>query len=92
MSLIGVRELRQQTSEVIRRVREESAEYVITYQGRPVAILLPLDTGQAEEEMVQASKRAVLDNWERYELLAEELRRAGPADLSTQDLIDAIRR
>ena len=92
MSLIGVRELRQKTSEVIRRVREESAEYVITYQGRPVAILLPLDADKAEEEMVQASKRAVLDNWERYELLAEELRRAGPADLSTQDLIDAIRR
>jgi len=92
MSLIGVRELRQQTSEVIRRVREESAEYVITYQGRPVAILLPLDADQAEKEMVQASKRAVLDNWERYELLAEELRRAVPADVSTQDLIDAIRR
>jgi prevent-host-death family protein len=92
MSLIGVRELRQQTSEVIRRVREEKAEYVITYQGRPVAILLPLDAEQAEKEMVQASKGAVLDNWERYELLAEELRRTWPADLSTQDLIDAIRR
>ena len=92
MSLIGVRELRQQASEVIRRVREESAEYVITYRGRPVAILLPLDAGQAEKEMVQAGKRAVLDNWERYELLAEELRRAWPADLATQDRSDAIRR
>jgi prevent-host-death family protein len=92
MSLIGVRELRQQASEVIRKVREERAEYVITYQGRPVAILLPLDTDQAEKEMVRAGKRAILGNWERYELLAEELRRAWPADLSTQDLIDAIRR
>jgi prevent-host-death family protein len=92
MSLIGVRELRQQASEVIRRVREERAEYVITYQGRPVAILLPLDASQAEKEMVQAGKRAVLGHWERYELLAEELRRAWLADLSTQDLIDAIRR
>ena len=92
MSLIGVRELRQQTSEVIRRVREESAEYVITYQGRPVAILLPLDADQAEKEMVKAGKRAVLDDWERYELLAEELRRVWPVDLSTQDLIDEIRR
>jgi prevent-host-death family protein len=92
MALIGVRELRQRTSEVIRRVREESAEYVITYQGRPVAILLPLDAARAEKEMVQAGKKAVLGNWERYELLAEELRRAWPVDLSTQDLIDAIRR
>jgi len=92
MSLIGVRELRQQASEVIRKVREEGAEYVITYQGRPVAILLPLDAEQAEKEVVEASKKAVLDSWERYELLAEELRRTSRADVSTQDLIDAVRR
>ncbi len=92
MSLIGVRELREQTSEVIRRVRQNRAEYVVTYQGRPVAIILPLDAGRAEREMVQASKKAVLDSWERYERLAKELRRAWPADLSTQDVIDSIRR
>jgi prevent-host-death family protein len=92
MSLIGVRELREQTSEVIRRVREERAEYVVTYQGRPVAVILPLDTEQAEVEMVKASKNAVLGDWERYERLAEEIRSAWPSDLATQDLIDAIRR
>nr|HID15054.1 type II toxin-antitoxin system Phd/YefM family antitoxin [Anaerolineae bacterium] len=92
MSLIGVRELRKQTSEVIRRVREECAEYVVTYQGRPVAVILPLDTERAEVEMVRASKNAVLGNWERYERLAEEIRRAWPQGLSTQDLIDAVRR
>lgn len=92
MSLIGVRELREQTSEVIRRVREDRAEYVVTYQGRPVAIILPLDAGRAEKEMVQASRKAVLDNWERYERLAEELRRDWPTDLSTQDVIGSIRR
>ena len=92
MSLIGVRELRQQASEVIRKVREEGAEYVITYQGRPVAVLLPLDAEQAEQGVVEASKKAVLDNWQRYELLAEELRRTSPADASTQELIDAVRR
>ena len=92
MSLIGVRELREQTSEVIRRVREERAEYVVTYQGRPVAVILPLDTERAEAEMVQASKSAVLGDWERYERLAEEIRSAWPSDLATQDLIDAVRR
>lgn len=92
MPLIGVRELREQTSEVIRRVREDHAEYVVTYQGRPVAIILPLDAERAEREMVQASKKAVPNNWERYECLSEELRRAWPADLSTQDVINSIRR
>jgi len=91
-SLIGVRELREQTSEVIRRVRQDLAEYVVTYQGRPVAVILPLDIERAEKEMVRAGKEAVLGNWERYERLAEELRRAWPADLSTQDVVDAIRR
>ena len=70
MSLIGVRELREQTSEVIRRVRQDRAEYVVTYQGRPVAIILPLDAERAERDLVQA--------W--------------PADLSSQDVVDAIRR
>jgi len=92
LSLIGVRELREQASEVIRRVRQDRAEYVITYQGRPVAIILPLDAERADREMVQATKKAVPDNWERYERLAEELRRDWPADLSTQDVIDSIRR
>jgi prevent-host-death family protein len=92
MSLIGVRELREKTSEVIRRVREDRAEYVVTYQGRPVAIILPLDAERAEMEMVEAGKKAVLDNWERYEKLAEELRQAWPAELSTQDVMDDIRR
>ena len=92
MSLIGVRELREQTSEVIRRVREERAEYVVTYRGRPVAAILPLDTEQAEAEMVRAAKDSVVGTWERYERLAEEIRGAWPADVSTQDVIDAVRR
>jgi prevent-host-death family protein len=92
MSLIGVRELRERTSEVIRRVREDRAEYVVTYQGRPVAIILPLDEERAEAEMVQAGKKAILSDWEQYEQIAQEIRDAWPADLSTQDLIDAVRR
>ena len=91
MSLIGVRELRQQTSEVIRRVREEGAEYVVTYQGRPVAIILPLDTERAEAEMVQAGKKAIPGNREQYEQILQEIRDTWPADLATQGLLDALR-
>jgi prevent-host-death family protein len=92
MALIGVRELREQTSEVIRRVREEQAEYVVTYRGKPVAILLPLPVERAEQEMVAASKKAVLEEWERYEQLADEIRQAWPAGQSTRGLIDSVRR
>ena len=92
MSLIGVRELKEQTSEVIRQVREERAEYVVTYRGKPVAVILPLDTEQAEEAMVQSAKTAVVSGYQEYEKIAQEIRDAWPAGLSTQDVIDAIRR
>lgn len=38
---IGVRELKNQASRIVRAVREEMAEYVITLQGKPVAVLRP---------------------------------------------------
>ena len=52
MPLIGVRELRERTAEVMRRVREEKTEYVITHQGRPTALLLPVDEGAVEAAIV----------------------------------------
>jgi prevent-host-death family protein len=39
---IGVRELKKQASRVVHTVREEMAEYVITVQNEPVAVLRPL--------------------------------------------------
>jgi prevent-host-death family protein len=43
MPQVGVRELKNQTSKILKAVREEKAEYIITYQGRPMAVLLPID-------------------------------------------------
>jgi prevent-host-death family protein len=40
---VGVRELKAHASEIIREVREEQAQYVITYPGRPVGLLTPLE-------------------------------------------------
>ncbi|HLF73149.1 MAG TPA: type II toxin-antitoxin system prevent-host-death family antitoxin [Anaerolineales bacterium] len=91
MALIGVRELREQATEVIRRVREDNAEYVITYQGRPVAILLPIDEDAVTEAIIRASKQAALVPWEAYERLAETLREVMPPGKHTQKTLDEIR-
>jgi len=64
----------------------------VTYRGHPVALILPLDTKRAEEEMVQAaSKQALAETWGRYERLADEIRNAWPPDLSSQDVMDGVR-
>jgi prevent-host-death family protein len=43
MPEIGVRELKTHASEIIRRVREQRMRYIITYRGRPVGLLIPLE-------------------------------------------------
>ncbi len=93
MALIGIRELRQKTAEVLRHVREEGKTYVITHQGRPVALLSPLDTEKIEVEMLRSAQQSVSgDHWKVYRQLANDIRQAWPADLDTQTLLDDIRR
>lgn len=92
MAMIGVRELRQQTSEVLRKLKEERAEYIITHQGIPVALLLPLDETTVEQAIVQAGKRSAPQAWRTYEQIAARARGAWPVDTETQALLDEIRR
>ncbi len=92
MPTIGVRELREHTTEVLRQVREQKAEYIVTHQGRPVALILPIDATAVEEAMVQAGKQSVAGGWETYARLLAQAQRDWPADQRTQDLLDDIRR
>ena len=55
---IGVRELKNRATEIVRQVRENQAEYVITYYGRPVAVLLPIDEGWLAEEARRVTEAA----------------------------------
>lgn len=43
MAEIGVRELKIRATEVVREVRTRAARYFITYRGKPVAQLIPLE-------------------------------------------------
>src|SRR4051794_26783039 len=54
MAQIGVRELKNQATEILRAVREHGAEYIVTYRGAPVAYLLPV-----KEELRHASPAVI---------------------------------
>jgi prevent-host-death family protein len=92
MALIGVRELRQRTAEILRQVREKKSEYIITHQGRPVAVLLPVNTEAIEKAMLETAKQTVTTGWETYTRLADEIRQSWPAGLTTQTILNDIRR
>jgi prevent-host-death family protein len=48
MPEIGVRELKTRASEIVRQVREQRMRYTITYRGRPVGLLIPLEQPQKQ--------------------------------------------
>ncbi|MEK7862927.1 MAG: type II toxin-antitoxin system prevent-host-death family antitoxin [Chloroflexota bacterium] len=59
MGRVGIRELRQRASEIVRRVSEEGESYEITDRGRPAALLIaPTGTGLKELERRGAVRRA----------------------------------
>jgi hypothetical protein len=65
---------------------------MITYQGRPVAVILPVDTEAVEKLILQSGKQSAMDGWEAYKRLADELRREFPSGTGSQELLDDIRR
>jgi antitoxin YefM len=46
---IGIRELRNRVTEVLRRVQERGSGIVVTRHGRPAALILPIDSPEAED-------------------------------------------
>ena len=51
MITVGIRELKQQASQLVRLVREQGSEVQITYRGKVVALLIParrVEPGEGE--------------------------------------------
>ena len=85
---VGVRELKNQTSRIIRSVREDLSEYVVTLRGEPVAVLRPLT-----EEEAQRLRRVELDTaLEEIRALAQEVASAWTSEKSGVELVSEQRR
>ena len=91
---VGVRELKNRATEIIRHVRESRAEYVVTYRGRPVAVLLPLGEGWLDEETARAAE-AVTPSDEvcaELEALRQEIDQSWKSEKSAVELVAEQRR
>ena len=84
MPWVGVRDLKNRASEILRSVREDGAEYVITYQGRPTAVLLPVDEQDLEDFLLAHHPHFV----ERRERAREAIREGEFA--AAQELTDLL--
>ncbi len=80
MPRIGVRELKNRTSEVLRAVREENAEYIVTYRGRAVARLVAIEEQRDE------------DIWAELERLRGEISAKWSSERSAAEVVSEGRR
>jgi prevent-host-death family protein len=82
---IGIRELKANTSEVVRRVREEHASYDVTYRGKVVARLVPA-------EQKQFNRQEFEKLWKRMDRLAARVSKKWPKGLSAAEAVARDRR
>jgi prevent-host-death family protein len=87
MREIGVRELKVKASEIMRSVRKRRARYIITYRGRPVGLLSPLE--DQEQNRGTSSESAA---WDELTRLGREIGRGWPAGISSADVLSEMRR
>ena len=87
---VGVRELKTRASEIVRNVRENRARYVITYRGRPVGVLLPLQ--EAPETRLAVGGQHGADVWEELSELGAEIGQGWKSPLTSAELLSEMRR
>jgi prevent-host-death family protein len=85
---VGVRELKNQASRIVRAVREKMIEYVITVQGEPVAVLRPF----TDEDAQKLRQGEVEEALAEMKTLAHQVAEAWTSPKSGVELVDEQRR
>ena len=84
MVTVGVRELKQHASELIRHVRETGGQVEVTYHGKAVALLVPVHPVLDSEGELRA--------WDRLDTLAAEIGAKWPKGVSAGEAVSEARR
>jgi prevent-host-death family protein len=88
MAVIGIRELKERTSEILRQVREKGEAVEISHRGKVVARIVPV-----KPRRLPASTRArVRAVWEEIDRVAEEISARWPKGVSAVRAVREQRR
>lgn len=85
MLSVGVRELKRDASEIVRKVRDERETIEVTYRGTVVAQIVPVES--AEEQKARFDRI-----WKQMDELAEEISVKWDGDGSAVDAVRESRR
>jgi prevent-host-death family protein len=82
MAKVGVRELKQRASELVRMVHETGKEVQITYRGQVVALLIPVKRARKDDK----------NAWTKLDQLAAEIGARWPEGVSAAGAVSEARR
>jgi len=85
MISVGVRELKQRASEVLRRVRQRQEQIEVTVRGEVVALLVPIRRRRTGKTRGGA-------NWTDVDRLAREVSARWPRDVGAAEAVRVGRR
>jgi prevent-host-death family protein len=84
MVTVGIRELKQQASELIRLVRETGSQVQVTHRGQVVALLIPVEPSKNKENEKSS--------WASLDALAAEIGARWPKGVSAAHAVSEGRR
>ena len=87
---VGVRELKTHAAQILRRVRDARASYVVTHRGRAIGVILPLDG--VDDASHSAQDVSATTAWEAFVRAGRRLERRFAPGTSGVDLLSAMRR
>jgi prevent-host-death family protein len=87
-TLIGVRELKNEATRVVREILETQAEYIVTVRGEPAAVIRPFMPEDAERLRLAKVERYLKD----LDELAEEIGKAWISPKTARELVEEQRR
>lgn len=85
---IGIRELKTRASAIMRNVWKRRARYVITYHGRPIGLLTPLESAVSTDSAVEPAEAV----WADLIRLGEEISQGWKSPQTSTELLSGMRR
>ncbi|MCI0438125.1 MAG: type II toxin-antitoxin system Phd/YefM family antitoxin [Chloroflexi bacterium] len=85
MKTVGIRELKQHASEILRRVRDDKEAVAVTYRGQVIARIVP-----AQDE--ESERAEALRIWAEMDELAQEIGARWPSGVSALEAVQEQRR
>ena len=85
---IGIREMKAHASEIVRRVWKDGERFLITVRGRPVGLLVPLESPLVVSPSAAGDGEAV---WQELTRLGEEIAASWNSSQTSADLLSEMR-